>query len=138
MWVVCSCGKGHLGPHDDLGQYSVYLSYPSQGDPCQPWKALCCCGNGGGLGGQPCARLATPAPPPLSGGSWSWQSPDLSGQIRKTQLGQDPAQSPAEGTVRWRTAIMGSIFRSCLKTLPIPRALPALTTAPLLYLIHPL
>ena len=41
-----------------------------------------------------------PQAPTLSGGSWSWQSPDLSGQIRKTQLGQDPAQSPAEGTVR--------------------------------------
>lgn len=64
VWVVYSCGKGHLGPHEDLGQYSVHLSYPSQGDPCQPWEALCCCGNGGGLGGQPCAWPATPAPHP--------------------------------------------------------------------------
>lgn len=62
--AMYSYGKGHLGPRDDLGQYSVCLSYPSQGDPLQLWKALCCCGNGGELGVRPCAWPATPAPSP--------------------------------------------------------------------------
>ena len=59
-----SYGKGHLGPRDDLGQHSVCLSDLSQGDPWQLWKALCCCGNGGGLGVWPCAWPATPGPCP--------------------------------------------------------------------------